>query len=147
MTPSSCNRSRVAVALIPSSRATGTPRSVCPASWPARTRPSHSLRCARKSLIATSTRLSVHEEHVESVRLSARPKPPADSPASVSAKRRGERRDGDVGVEDDQHLRRFALLGSQGPLLLGGERQRLVLAERDAPGGLVGGDPVHQRSE
>ncbi len=55
MTPSAVSRSSAALASIPSNRATGTPRSVTTTSCPSRTRCSHSLRFARRSLMATST--------------------------------------------------------------------------------------------
>ena len=55
MTPSAVSRSNAALASIPSSRATGTPRWVTTTSCPSRTRCSHSLRFARRSLMATST--------------------------------------------------------------------------------------------
>src|SRR5450755_1214051 len=54
ITPSAARRSSVAVVVRPSSRATGTPRSVITTSSPPRARSSHSLRCARRSVTATS---------------------------------------------------------------------------------------------
>jgi hypothetical protein len=54
ITPSAASRCKVAVADMPSSRATGTPRSVTTTSSPRRTRSSHSLRCARSSVTGTS---------------------------------------------------------------------------------------------
>jgi hypothetical protein len=55
ITPSAARRSSVAVVVRPSSRATGTPRSVITTSSPLRARSSHSLRCALRSVTATST--------------------------------------------------------------------------------------------
>src|SRR5580693_417543 len=54
ITPSAASRCKVAVADMPSSRATGTPRSVTTTSSPSRTRSSQSLRCARSSVTGTS---------------------------------------------------------------------------------------------
>ena len=54
ITPSAVRRSSVAVVVRPSSRATGTPRSVITTSSPLRARSSHSLRCALSSVTATS---------------------------------------------------------------------------------------------
>src|SRR4030095_8556757 len=53
MTPCATRRSMAGMASMPVMRATGRPRSVTTSSSPSRTRVSQSLRCARRSVMAT----------------------------------------------------------------------------------------------